>query len=974
MIERTQPPEKRTALHGAAQGNTEKNKEFVMDMKKDNVKLALGHRAPFWRQLTATIVIVAFGGLVTAPAVAATRAELDRLQRVAPGPSTPAASFNITLREIREQLKTLAMADDMKGAVAGANQETARAQLRALHDTFKDQHRAALEDFAGIEAHLKAHGFGEEILQRHHEAVKHYQAEAEALLRDLAGFDGLEGARATEHAARAYQRLNDQPLEKSHKPFDPSRLPFGSPEPVVIRPADSLEEFQLRKGGSTVATLSEAEVNDPTNPAYLAETPEVVITAAIRSLAEELERNPVKIRNWVRNNIEYLPTWGSLQGAQLTLDNRKGNAFDIASLTIALLRASEIPARYVQGTVELPVDQALNWLGGLENPHAASNLLGQGGVPNMLIVSGGQPTHLRMEHVWVEAWVDFYPSRGAINSEGDSWVPMDASYKQYDYFDVPDFDPVIDIDEDAVESELRETLEYDGALGYIRHINESTLQTVLQDVQSQIQAHAETNDISLDPREYQRKITQENHAILAGGLPMQQIARGEVYAALPDGDRHAVSIVIDGQQALTAWFGDLNTEEITIEYVPATENDEALIDQYGGRFNVPAYLLRLRPELKKNGEVLWAGGSVGFATAQIVDVSLKEPERPWTRIENRIHAGGAYALAFSGPMLESAFAQRLLARAEQLGNYHGDDEAYFVSNFPKQLHLSLMSYFWQIDQLSRGLALSDSIVRYGMPSLGMFNTSLEIDMYFGMPRDINLSGVSIDVDQYYGSAVSVINDMELLREFQESVGSMASAFEHGIMQQLYADEGISSIRALQVANQLGLKIFRIDTSNLAAVLPLLNVETSIKQEIQHAVNSGKIVTIPEQEMQINDWHGIGYIVSDPQTGGAAYLISGGLNGGGTTSEKSASEWYVNLAEVFDCLVLGVVEAVTLLFTALKAPKQASRLWVRMLGPAAAAIMFKIFIALILIAIITLTLACIIDSYGRRSNKMDKVYA
>ena len=91
-------------------------------------------------------------------------------------------------------------------------------------------------------------------------------------------------------------------------------------------------------------------------------------------------------------------------------------------------------------------------------------------------------------------------------------------------------------------------------------------------------------------------------------------------------------------------------------------------------------------------------------------------------------------------------------------------------------------------------------------------------------------------------------------------------------------------------------------------------------------------------------------------------------------KKNASEWYVNLAEVIDCLVLGVVEAVTLLFTALKAPKQASRLWVRMLGPAAAAIMFKIFIALVLIAIITLTLACIIDTYGRRSNKMDKMYA
>ena len=58
---------------------------------------------------------------------------------------------------------------------------------------------------------------------------------------------------------------------------------------------------------------------------------------------------------------------------------------------------------------------------------------GQGGIPNVGMVSGGEITHINLEHVWVEAWIDYHPSRGAKHSVGDSWVPMDASFKQYEY-------------------------------------------------------------------------------------------------------------------------------------------------------------------------------------------------------------------------------------------------------------------------------------------------------------------------------------------------------------------------------------------------------------------------------------------------------------------------------------------------------------------------------------------------------------
>jgi transglutaminase-like putative cysteine protease len=83
-----------------------------------------------------------------------------------------------------------------------------------------------------------------------------------------------------------------------------------------------------------------------------------------------LDNNPVKIYNWVHDTIRFLPTYGSIQGAHMTLQTPQGNAFDTASLLIALLRAANIPARYVYGTVQIPIEQVMNWVGGVTHPEA----------------------------------------------------------------------------------------------------------------------------------------------------------------------------------------------------------------------------------------------------------------------------------------------------------------------------------------------------------------------------------------------------------------------------------------------------------------------------------------------------------------------------------------------------------------------------------------------------------------------------
>jgi hypothetical protein len=58
-----------------------------------------------------------------------------------------------------------------------------------------------------------------------------------------------------------------------------------------------------------------AEILATPSAADLAETEDVQLTAAIRAQAAAFDHNPVQIHNWVRNTIEFIPSYGSIQGA-----------------------------------------------------------------------------------------------------------------------------------------------------------------------------------------------------------------------------------------------------------------------------------------------------------------------------------------------------------------------------------------------------------------------------------------------------------------------------------------------------------------------------------------------------------------------------------------------------------------------------------------------------------------------------------
>jgi hypothetical protein len=142
--------------------------------------------------------------------------------------------------------------------------------------------------------------------------------------------------------------------------------------------------------------------------------------------------------------------------------------------------------------------------------------------------------------------------------------------------------------------------------------------------------------------------------------------------------------------------------------------------------------------------------------------------------------------------------------------------------------------------------------------------------------------MSIDVARNIVSPFHMTGDKKVENAFTSQSGIYASAVEHMVFEWMFNVNAVSAVKILQQANKLSLPVFNVTSQNIGQVLPLLQIPNSVQTEIQNAVNAGLIVIVPQTEVTLNSWTGIGYIVQNPENLTGAYKISGGINGGSST--------------------------------------------------------------------------------------------
>ena len=473
------------------------------------------------------------------------------------------------------------------------------AKVRALRGKYRELKSLEVEvtkGFKETEKHIRDKKLPPEILARHEAAVAEYErrkAEFSALMQAVeAAADGK--GELQQALASLGDFMAKYPNAKTHTPTDPNNLPWGSPKPVTRAPYTSPAQFKTsRLFGETVKvaqsgslsgiSLPNAALPLAPTPADLAATEDVQITQAIKDLAASLDHQPVAIYNWVRNNIQFVPSYGSIQGSDMTLQTKRGNSFDTASLLIALLRVANIPARYVYGTIEVPADKAMNWVGGVTVPEAAQNLMGQGGIPNVGVGFGGQIRSIRLEHVWVEAFVDYNPSRGAVNRKPNTWVPLDASFKQYQFTQGMDIRTNVPFDAQSFLTQIQQGATINEAEGWAQNVNQAAVQQTLANYQTQVTNYVNTQKANAAVGDVlgTQIIVQENRPIFLGTLPYTRILTGAKLQVIPDNLRWKFRYNVyanDTDRAVDSPFishiqstASLAGKKITLSFNPATQ-------------------------------------------------------------------------------------------------------------------------------------------------------------------------------------------------------------------------------------------------------------------------------------------------------------------------------------------------------------------------------------------------------------------
>ncbi len=156
--------------------------------------------------------------------------------------------------------------------------------------------------------------------------------------------------------------------------------------------------------------------------------------------------------------------------------------------------------------------------------------------------------------------------------------------------------------------------------------------------------------------------------------------------------------------------------------------------------------------------------------------------------------------------------------------------------------------------------------------------------FFGFPRAIEPGGVAVNV-RVGGQYGNSDNDKQKRANFSFQMGILSSALEHAVPEQMFTTDpnnpaqGVSAVKALQLASQQGQRIYHITPANMATTLPNINIGSEAKSEILSALNMGREVITHTSNISVPGWTGAGYIMFEPDSGQGAFKISGGGNGG-----------------------------------------------------------------------------------------------
>lgn len=626
---------------------------------------------------------------------------------------------------------------------------------------------------------------------------------------------------------------------------------------------------------------------------------EIIINDEIKALALALNNNPVKIYNFVRNNISYEPYYGAKKGSAGCLAERVCNDVDAASLTIALLRAGGIPARYHKQLISVSTRRLREFLGVSDNKNAYAGLAGNG-IPIFTIAGqnlGGsldevdlsQASHFLMEWVWPQMFYE-YDERagnfsnildlGALQSDADlqnvlaafpkkQWVFLDPVLRAYNYEQAEIVSDTANFD---AENFWYDYLRYSGNL--------SPIDKYASDLQS-----AAGKDIKNPAFQSSRSNIAKDYEILPPVLPYLLESASEIqpenWSQLPDSRRRQVVVeLLDGSTPVlshTFWGNEINNQDLNLYYRGATDTDQSIIEQYGGIAYAPAALVNIKAILEADNSVLAQSFALTIGKNLILRFTLKEKGETTHISEKFSIAGNDEGIVISlSKTMPDALAQtpsQILAK----GNV-GIAREYLNKIEAAGALLQSSLDHRAVNHFTRAVVTQNRVLN-------------SID---GLPTTFDFKGLSLDASTLTNDYSNRGNYKDHRKDIRLIFALNASYQEAQIFTDIAGLDGISTVRGLQYAysRPQDYTVHKITPAN-EALIDTLSLSENTKQNMHSDVQAGNAIITPNRVVTSGSWSGIFYISLAPNWTGTYAIGEQTQQNGGYTTNQLLRIVYIN---------------------------------------------------------------------------------
>ena len=568
---------------------------------------------------------------------------------------------------------------------------------------------------------------------------------------------------------------------------------------------------------------------------------------------------PAAAYDYVKNSIELDWYYGSMKGSTEVFREGRGNDVDIAALLIPLLRSQNVPARYVQGTITLPLTRLADLMGLLTSTQSSAAytpgsgfvlppetaqlaLLGltDAGVPYVPVTNGGTITAVQLSHVWVEAYVAYSDYRGATatGTEGMQWVPLDLSIPGGPkYVQTP---PLVDVLSAIPTTAAALTSQY---------LTSPGTTDALGFYQAQVQAFLASNYAGAPFNEALRSVQEqpEHLPFLPDTLPYQVDSVTGEFAFVPDSLEQTVEITASDNAGTFLDFTMPSYRFVghrsIFTYVPATLEDEQLMTQLGGPYQPGATAVQLSAVVRTDGvQQAIASRSLALGTQHEWAVTIQLPSGQTYNVTNEILAGNVVAMGFGGPGNDYV--------AAAAGTTGQDGQG--VELLYEQAASYAMQWTLAEDQIS---ALVGVVPVRPTANVVFVEYQLELQQTAGVPHQLVFEGLEVDAD------LRTTTPLELIAgrgpALLELSGLQGSVLEGSVLASATQEPVTSTVQLLQTAYGGSVPVLDLTSSNQATELPLLNAKCIDRRRRAERAGAGPRSThsgdSPDDRRLDRDW-------------------------------------------------------------------------------------------------------------------------